>query len=330
MNKFCTIFVALILAHAAWGTNSNNPSKCHKPVPVKPVKQCKTKPPKPTPPPTPKPVPVTSTSSSNSASTSISAANSASNSASSAAIKDSGNSSSNSSSTATGGNASADGNGNGSNNSSTTFAAPKIPVSTAYAPEILPTAPCVKGNSGGAQTAPFGISLGLSKVDEGCDIRQEALTYLASGSRLSYCKIMVTSKRSIKAGITLADCMNVPTVPTVPVPDAPVSISREEIAPTAQPVIVALPPPSPVLLADCDLIGSRIDNTCKALLDSAILYFKEADGGFLRINADAFYGTRRVANIAEYLTAAGVNKESIKSSLDAGHNHGAQVTFVQE
>jgi hypothetical protein len=48
------------------------------------------------------------------------------------------------------------------------FEVPRIPVSTAYAPMIAPTANCALGVSGGVQTVGFGASFGKAYIDENC------------------------------------------------------------------------------------------------------------------------------------------------------------------
>lgn len=99
------------------------------------------------------------------------------------------------------------GDASNSNNTTNIAEASKIPVSTAYAPTALPTVPCFKGYGGGAQTSGFGFSLGGGKVDEGCNAREDARSYMLMGSRTAACKIMITQKASKKAHITMEDCM---------------------------------------------------------------------------------------------------------------------------
>lgn len=131
-----------------------------------------------------------------------------------------------SSSSATGGNAT----GNGNNSNNTTVEAPKIPVASAYAPTALPSAPCVKGYGGGAQTATFGASFGAGKIDQGCDERETARAFALLGSKLAACKVMVQGKEAKKAGVTMEDCMGVPAQVNAAVP------TQVQVAP---------PPPSP-------------------------------------------------------------------------------------
>lgn len=121
----------------------------------------------------------------------------------------------------------------------------KIPVATAYAPTVYPTVPCFKGVGAGIQTAAIGASFGGGKVDEGCDARELARTFMTMGSRVSACKILVRTKSARKAGITMDDCMY---EPPKPIPPAPV---LTEDAHTGNPRIIlvmvplAPPPPSP-------------------------------------------------------------------------------------
>lgn len=125
-----------------------------------------------------------------------------------------------STSTAAGGNAIATGNGNNSND--TTVEAPKIPVSTAITPPIMPTVPCFKGFGGAAQTPLVGGSFGGGKVDPGCDDRELARSF-SGPQTIASCKILVATKKAKKAGVTLDDCLNrVPRVSVViPMPGIP-------------------------------------------------------------------------------------------------------------
>jgi hypothetical protein len=144
---------------------------------------------------------------------------------------------------ATGGNASstsaATENGNNSNN--TTVEAPKIPVSTAIAPTVFPTVPCLKGYGGAVQTGMFGGSFGGGKIDEGCDQRELARSF-SGVSKVAQCKILVNTKAAKKAGVTMLDCMG-PAQEIVPEPVAPV------IVVTPAPLVLVAPTyviPSPV------------------------------------------------------------------------------------
>jgi hypothetical protein len=144
---------------------------------------------------------------------------------------------------ATGGNASSTSSAteNGNNSNNTTVEAPKIPVSTAIAPTVFPTVPCLKGYGGAVQTGMFGGSFGGGKIDEGCDQRELARSF-SGVSKVAQCKILVNTKAAKKAGVTMVDCMG-PEQVAVPESVAPVVVV------TPAPLVLVAPTyvlPSPV------------------------------------------------------------------------------------
>lgn len=70
--------------------------------------------------------------------------------------------------------------GNNSNQSVTvqgdSYDAPRIPVATAYAPNIAPTAVCMGSTSAGGQGMTFGISFGTSWTDDNCMLLEQVRT----------------------------------------------------------------------------------------------------------------------------------------------------------
>ena len=140
-------------------------------------------------------------------------------------------------------------------NSVENIAAPKIPVATADAPPVFSTVNCFKGFSGGAQSAVAGLSFGGGSIDKNCAAERAAQDYLASGNRLAFCKVMVTTKQSKDAGVTLEDCMNVPVRPIVmvpapapaPVPQITVNIPQPQVVYLTPPPVPVAPPVKPVV-----------------------------------------------------------------------------------
>ena len=131
-------------------------------------------------------------------------------------------------------------------NSQTTVEAPKIPVNTAVAPPVFSTTNCFKVFSAGGQTAVGGLSFGGGGIDKNCAAERVAQDYFAMGNRLAACKVITSTKASKDAGVTLADCMNVP-VPVVrtvvPVVSAPIP------APVTVQITNNIPPaPAPIIL----------------------------------------------------------------------------------
>ena len=132
-------------------------------------------------------------------------------------------------------------------NSQTTVEAPKIPVNTAVAPPVFSTTNCFKGFSAGGQTAVGGLSFGGGGIDKNCSALITAQDYFAMGNRLAACKVITSTKASKDAGVTMADCMNVPVpvvrtvVPVVsaPIPAPPVTVQiTNNIPPAPAPIIL--------------------------------------------------------------------------------------------
>ena len=144
-------------------------------------------------------------------------------------------------------NQSAGGSASNIGNSVTNVAAPEIPANTAVAPPVFSTANCFKGMSVAGQAGIGGISFGGGKIDSNCAAERIAQDYFAMGNRLAACKVITSTKASKDAGVTLADCMNVPVpvvrtvVPVVsaPIPAPPVTVQiTNNIPPAPAPIIL--------------------------------------------------------------------------------------------
>jgi len=57
-----------------------------------------------------------------------------------------------------------------------------IPVSTAYAPPVMVTAPCAIGVSGGGQASSFGVSIGTYYIDSDCVLNRDVALYSSLGA----------------------------------------------------------------------------------------------------------------------------------------------------
>ena len=227
----------------------------------------------------------------------------------------------NSTSNATGGTSSAQAANNGNNSNNTTVEAPKIPVSSANAPMVLPSAPCIKGYSGAAQTMAFGASFGAGKIDEGCDIRETARAF--SGiSKLAQCKLLVNEKQAKKAGITLEDCMG-PVVVAIAVP---VAVVAPPVVTPQEVVVRVVEAPRVSTEAYQGFFTKSLDNASKARLDSTVLLLKNNLDSHLRLrfNRDSIY---LVAEINTYLIKNGIDKERIEARGD-GYERGVEVLFI--
>jgi hypothetical protein len=223
-------------------------------------------------------------------------------------------------------------NGNGSNSNDTTnnVYAAKIPVSTAYAPTTFPTSPCLKSYSGGGQGSSLGLSFGGSKVDKNCALLETARSFDAVNERLAACKVKVSGEYAKKAGVTLADCMQIEMVPA---PHVPVATVLAPVAP--QVIVVQVPTPAPVSQAVAHQPSPeafqgffvRLDNVSKARLDGTVLLLKNNLDGHLRLRYNPA-NAEVVGSIQAYLIANGIDRERIEAR-DDGFEKGVEVLYIQ-
>ena len=250
MTKSCKslIFIlAMLVCSMAFadGTKANCKKPSPTPTPVTPA-------PTPTPAPAPTPTaPTTLTSGSNSTSgaSSVSGSSSVATGGTSNATANGGQGGSATQGQTQSSSNTASASNNGSNVTNTTnVAAPKIPVSTAYAPNAYPTAPCQQGFSAGGQAVAGGISFGGSKTNKVCQMEELARGFILGGSRIAFCKEMVAAakKADKHTTVTIEDCMYEPPAPQTtvvaappapaPLPAPPVSVQVS--TPAAQVVIL--------------------------------------------------------------------------------------------
>lgn len=229
-------------------------------------------------------------------------------------------------------------NGNGSNNTSynseTNIAATKIPVDTAYAPTTIPTVPCFKTYSGGAQTSAFGISLGGGKVDENCAILETARSFDAAGETLAACKVKISNKYAKNAGVSLEDCLTkerkfivLPAPTPAPQPLQPTII----IVPA--PVAAPAPLPTPVITTtttqrkdfpNCSIPnGSILTNICKAELRDAARAMVGNPGAVLHIAAPQYV----VSAVKSFLGSVGV-QHGVEWGIFDGQNNNLTLSLT--
>jgi hypothetical protein len=113
----------------------------------------------------------------------------------------------------------------------------------------------------------FGVSAGGGKIDQNCAIIETAKVFAANGSKLAYCKTMLTNKFAKKAGITLEDCMgdSTPVEPEVSVAPA-VTLTQQppviEVNVPA-PVVTVIQEPAPVVAAPTPIAPALKKKTMK-------------------------------------------------------------------
>jgi outer membrane protein OmpA-like peptidoglycan-associated protein len=336
-----SLFLALILAFccsAALADDDNHGTDHSKGHSNDAKANCK-KPPKPTPPPpppAPKPDPVTvTTTNTNTNSNTNSNTNTNTNTQSQQQQQQQ-------SQTANGGNASssASNNGNGSNNNTTNYQAAKNPVSTAYAPPVIPTANCFKGFGGGVQTMPVGVSLGGGKIDPNCRALETARN---APNRVTFCKIYITLKDSKAAGVTMEDCMGIDPQPAAPVVEerkpevniylppqvAPAEVVKaEEPAPTPKPFLgqIGVCTFSKVVSCKVEKGVTVITPTgvCKQQLQTAKAALDQYPGTVLVIRGNRnpseapATAQARATNVQKQLVEYGVSPDRLRTEVGTG------------
>ncbi len=253
------------------------------------------------------------------------------------------------------------------NNNTETYNAAKIPVNTAYAPTSIPTSPCLKGYSGGAQAKDFGFSLGGDKVDAGCDARETARTYMLMDARKAACKVMVYSKKNQKLAarhpeqaVTMEDCMykEVEVIPpALPIPPAPVPQPTVIVVPAPAPVPVVAPAPVPAVPVPqvAQLIGictfgsstscltsdkkvvtdpARPTFVCKEMLTATVEAFHRNSGSTILLKGnrnsseDLLLASSRANRVKQQLEEYGVPSSSISTEVGTGDTRTVEIVLV--
>ena len=103
------------------------------------------------------------------------------------------------SSISAGGQSSSSGNTSGNTSVSSTYVAPKIPVSTAYSPGNFPTAPCMGATSLGTSGVMFGFSAGSSWEATECMRLEMARSFEQAGHTQDAQAVRCSSKYAVDA-----------------------------------------------------------------------------------------------------------------------------------
>lgn len=155
-------------------------------------------------------------------------------------------------SSATGGNAS-----NSGNNSSQAvtvqgdnYEANRIPVATAYAPNIAPTAVCMGTSSAGAQGVTFGISVGTSWTDDNCMLLEQVRTVASViGDKEIAAEMMCDVKSYAAARARAGKPCGSSTVAAVQAPQQTAAVAPQSMGDTHQPKYAPVPAQTPVVVS---------------------------------------------------------------------------------
>ena len=252
---------------------------------------------------------------------------------------------------------SASNNGNNSNNSSTVYnQVHQTP--RAYAPDAIPSAPCVKGFSGGASTPLLGGTFGAGKVDKGCEARETARAFALLNNPTAAAKILCSTDAAKRAHLTMSDClaMQAPVAAAVPVPEDPrptvVVVPVQKIDP-APPVAKVEAPVDPRLIGICTFAGktsctnpgsdatlvnsARPTSICKIMLDAARKALRDNPNSIIVLRANknssepSMVATSRGYNVKRQLEADGVASSRIRVETgDSGGDRTVEISLVPQ
>jgi hypothetical protein len=167
----------------------------------------------------------------------------------------------------------------------------------------MPTVPCFKGYGAGVQTGLIGGSFGGGKVDQGCDDRELARAF-SGPQTIASCKILVSTKKAVAAGITLEDCLPTPVAPQM-LPYGNIKKDKESVTPessrTVTPSTFPVSSDSKVATYSCTVLN----NICKRGLDEMLLRYKR-EGGRISVVSSPEH-TRLAGSVGEYLADNGAD-----------------------
>lgn len=110
----------------------------------------------------------------------------------------------------------------------TVFKAPDIPVSTAYAPSMSPSAQCMGVASGGVQGMSIGISFGKSYESKPCNQRELARMFAQMGNTKAATQVLC----SIEGADVITECQKPVDPVALTIDNAPVAkITKAEPSP---------------------------------------------------------------------------------------------------
>jgi hypothetical protein len=186
----------------------------------------------------------------------------------------------------------------------------------------------------------FGGSISGGKIDKNCAILETARSFASMNARLAYCKTMLIDKYAKKAGITLEDCMRVPTVILTPTP-IPTPVA------TPQPIVIqvpaaVLPPPQPVQPVVTttgtlrDLGSFKVTRSYSTNLCPTVQVVLGSNGVQILDRAISLHGeVTLVGNVyttavaTSYLRKHGVSKVVIRAADEQDNSVGVQVWIIQ-
>lgn len=183
----------------------------------------------------------------------------------------------------------------------------------AYAPDAYPTAPCRVSGSAGVSAPIGGLSLGGSKLDTECDLKETARAFALIHNFDAASRILCETKGAKRAHLTLAQCQAITAepVPVAAVVPAPQPSPVINVLPA--PVAAVIPPaePRPLTLALVNKLSTS--NERKASLDTGILFLRANPEATVSLRTDDY---QLAAESRRYMMASGIDSNRIVFEID--------------
>lgn len=130
------------------------------------------------------------------------------------------------------------------------YDAPRIPVSTAYAPNIAPTAVCMGASSLGGSGAALSLSFGTSWTDENCMLLEQVRTVASViGDREIAAEMMCDVKAYAAARARAGKPCGSSTVAAVQAPQQTAAVAPQSMGDNHQPKYTPPPAQTPIVVS---------------------------------------------------------------------------------
>jgi hypothetical protein len=156
------------------------------------------------------------------------------------------------------------------------------------------------------------LSLGISKIDKGCDSRQTAVIFHGIGNDFAAAKILCSTDAAKRAHLTLEECQLIVS------PPVPVVVQQPVPAPVQQPIIIQLPPAPvvPPVAIPQQSYSSTITNIGECPVGQWNCVYRLMDKAILGIQSGVnskivLTGPPATARVIQYLHSRGIDSARV-------------------
>jgi hypothetical protein len=175
------------------------------------------------------------------------------------------------------------------------------------------------------------LSLGISKIDKGCDSRQTAVIFHGIGNDFAAAKILCSTDAAKRAHLTLEECQLIvsPPVPVIvqqpPAPvQPPIVIQMQQPAPALPPVVIPQQSYSSTItnIGQCP-VGQW--NCVYRLMDKAILGIQSGVN-----NKIVLTGPPSTARVIQYLHSRGIDSARVSLNFQDINSVSVETLSVEQ